>query len=438
MLRLLSFIFWIGFSGTTYAASLCSEPIKNIPALGFTISVWNPWDADRCEEQMKLAKESGFTALTWVPTYGWDPVQQKVIPNLKTVDATNRCLTIADDLGFEIHFKPHLEDFSCWNDPVRNPTGACWRAWLKMRPSLSPDQWGHFMFPVRDWLLQRRNQGKNPQLWIMLGGEQERSLAEHADGWLEMATQIRQQWKVPVEVNSNWQSFCAVPANQCAALKEFILGSERFTPSIYGDFFHHSVGEKVINVAREWADRINCSHTPEEAELNLQILEPKISAGEIGIGPSLMESEEWLFEKFESILKTGYFYSDLNEYLALRKSVYIDWLTWARSRKDSGIINVWPGAQDPVGFSSGSVVDERLVSVFRSYSQERCGSGLVYEWSTSKTIENMAKAFPENITKKQALSELKGPAESVIPPESYRMNESLKRNTMNRFCTVVE
>jgi hypothetical protein len=404
------------------------------PELSFTIFVWNAWDADRCEAQIELAREMGFTALTWVPTYGWDQKAQKIIPNPAMVDATRRCLAFAWDQGLQVHFKPHFEDFECWKDPSRSGTGACWRAWLKHQPGLESDRWGYFLQPLLNQWSTRRKLGMQAELKLLLGAEMERSLAQEASSWLRMVRRLKKDWQITINSNPNWQPFCSVPEKQCKSLKSFLFETEGFQPSIYGDFFNQSVLQKIENLVDEWADRVNCSKTPREKNENRLILMSKLSVGEVGIGPSLIESEEWIFDRMEAIFHSGYPYSTLSEYLDLRKGVYTQWLTWARERKNGGIFNIWSGAQDPVGFSSGGIVDPRLIYLFRAYTQERCGPKVKFQKSVEEVVAISNQLFPDLESRRNRFASIQGPKTPRFPPIDGQSNESRKRNRMDQFC----
>lgn len=407
-----------------------AEAGSGVPHLSFTYFAWSSADLAGCEGKLDHARELGFKAVTFVPSYGVDATDQIVSEPAGMSAETEKCMLAALKRGYALYYKPHLERFECWKDSARASANGCWRAWIRIKPSLHPTNLGFIFNRFEKWLSSAEVSSYRKRVSVLIAAELENSLARYPKSWLAVFRELKKRLSLPILVSPNWQPFCKVTVTECPELRALLSESDGFSPSVYGDFFHRTVAEKIDQVLDYWSKRASCDkerRTEEAAKLK-QLLASKFSVGEFGIGPSLIESESWNVKDFESLIRAGIQYRSLSEYFGLRNAVIRQWLDWAsRSKPTFGVLNVWSGVHDPVGFSAGGVFDLATLKGFRDYS------GAKYSLSPETALAESLKLFPDSAALIEKLSKLEGPKSKDAKSVGVG-HEQEKFDQLSRWC----
>lgn len=398
--------------------------------LSFTYFAWNPSDFDGCEARFSHARELGFDAVTFVPSYGVDKGDQVVSEPSGMSENAERCMLAALKLGYKVYYKPHLERFNCWKDPARANSNGCWRAWIRINPSLSQNNLGFIFNRFAKWASSSEVASRRENIVILIGAELENSLARFPKSWLSVLRDLKKNIGLPVFLSPNWQPFCKVTATECPELRSLLFEADGFSPSVYGDFYHHKVGEKIDDLLDVWSKRASCNknaRSKDAADLKKN-LKAKFSVGEFGIGPSLIETESWDAKEFDAIIARGFPYRRLTEYWQLRGDIIRQWLDWARSsHAKDGLLNVWSGVHDPAGFSSGGAFDIETIKAFRSYSS------LKYSTTADGALAESRKLFPQSAELIDRLLKLQG-LKSSTPRSTGSNHEDEKFEKLSPWC----
>lgn len=400
------------------------------PDLAFTYFAWNSSDFLSCESRLDHALELGFRAVTFVPSYGVDATDQILSEPTGMSAEAERCMLAALKRGYSIYYKPHLERFECWKDPARANANGCWRAWIRINPSLASTNFGFIFDRFEKWLSTKEVSPNRKRISVLIGAELENSLARYPKNWLSLLQGLKAKLGTAVLISPNWQPFCKVTATECPELRKLLIEADGFAPSVYGDFFHRNVKEKIDQVLDYWSKRATCSKETwaEDAAKLKQILSEKFSVGEFGIGPSLIESESWDVKDFEAIIKKGFQYRSLKDYFSMRHEVIRQWIDWAKGAKlETGVLNVWSGAHDPVGFSSGGVFDLETLKAFRSYTAAS------YSSTAEKALNESLKLFPDSASLIEKLGQLQGP-QPTEPRTTGSTHEQDKYDQLSPWC----